>query len=133
MSQVVFPGEFDAGAKFLPADPARFLAVRRKLAGRKVEIIIRKPKSKRSLDQNAYAHAFPFPMIAEAMGETVEAAKLCILGEKFGWHEVRGHLLPVKPSTAALTVAEFDELIEWMPIFGAQMFGIEIPLPREVM
>jgi hypothetical protein len=72
-------------------------------------------------------------LIADAMGESVEAAKLCILGEKFGWVEVRGHLLPAKPSTSALTVAEFDELIEWMPVFGAQTFGLEIPLPGECM
>lgn len=104
----------------------------RTVQGQPVEVVIRKPRSKRSLDQNAYAHAWPFKLIAEAMGESVEAAKLAILGEKFGWRELRGHLIPVKPSTAALTVEEFHELIEWMPAFGAHTFGISIPLPNEV-
>lgn len=132
-TQAVFPGAFDEGAAFRPDDAARFASFRRKLAGKRVEVVLRKPRSARSLDQNAYAHKWPFAMIAEAMGESIEAAKLCILGEKFGWVEVRGHLLPAKPSTAALTVAEFDELIEWMPIFAMQTFGIEVPYPRECM
>lgn len=101
-------------------------------AGQAVEIVIRAPKAQRSLDQSAYAHAVPFKLIAEAMGESVEAAKLCLLGEKWGWHEVRGHPLPVKPSTAALTVEEFSELIEWLPAFALETFGIQIPLPNEV-
>jgi hypothetical protein len=104
----------------------------RTVEGQPVEVVIRKPRSKRSLDQNAYAHAWPFKLIAEAMGESVEAAKLAILGEKFGWRELFGHQVPVKPSTSALSVEEFSELIEWMPSFGAHMFGLSIPLPNDV-
>ena len=132
---LVFLGAFDGSGAFRP-DPehaARMVRARRKLAGKRAEVVFRRPRSKRSIEQNAYAHKWPFRLIAEAMGESVEAAKLCILGEKFGWHEVRGHLLPMKPSTAALTVAEFSELIEWMPVFAAEMFpGLVIPLPSEV-
>lgn len=114
-----------------PALARQVLAHLRAIAGKPVEIVFRKPRSKRSLDQNAYAHKWPFRIIADEMGESVEAAKLCILGEKFGWYEVRGHLIPVKPSTSALTVEEFNELIEWMPVFALETFGAIVPLPSE--
>jgi hypothetical protein len=133
VSERLFPGRVDdSGTRIVFEDPAQYVATRRKLAGKRVEVILRKPKSKRSLAQNDYAHKWPFPLIAEAMGEGVEAAKLCILGEKFGWHEVMGKSLPIKPSTSKLTITEFDALIEWMPPWALDMFGIEIPLPNEV-
>lgn len=129
---LVFAGQFNEAGGFLADEPARFVRVRQQLAGKRAEVVIRRPRSKRSLDQNDYAHKWPFRLIAEAMGESIETAKLAILGEKFGYHEVRGHLLPIKPSTSALTKDEFSELIEWMPAFAAQTFGIVIPLPKEV-
>lgn len=133
MNEAVFPGRFDERATFHADDAARFQVYRRKLAGKRAEVVLRKPKSKRSLDQNAYAHKWPFRLIAEEMGESVETAKFYILGEKFGWHEVRGRTVPIKPSTAALTVEEFSELIEWMVPWALEMFGTVIPLPNEVM
>lgn len=132
--QRVFPGVVNEdGTRIVFNEPAKYAEFRRKLAGMKVEVILRKPKSKRSLDQNAYAHKWPFRIIADAMGESIEAAKLCILGEKFGWHQVQGRTLPIKTSTADLSTEEFSDLIEWMPPWALEMFGAVIPLPREVM
>lgn len=130
--QAVIPGDVNDAGKFVPRDLDLFRESLLARAGRATEVVLRDIKSKRSLDQNAYAHKWPFRIIAEAMGEGIEAAKLCILGEKFGWHEVMGKLLPIKPSTSALTVEEFSELIEWMPPWALEMFGSIIPLPNEV-
>jgi hypothetical protein len=133
----VFPGSFDkADPPAFHADDARkFATMRRKLAGKRAEVILRKPKSKRTIDQNAYAHKWPFRLIADAMGEGIEAAKLDILGEKFGWEvsKYSGKPLPIKTSTSQLTTAEFSELIDWMPPWALDKFGTVIPLPAEVM
>lgn len=101
------------------------------LKGQRVEVVIRKERTQRSLDQNAYLHAVPLPLLACEWGEDIETAKLLILGECFGWKETRGQRLPIKPHTSTLTVEEFSHLIEWLPPWAMLNFGVSIPLPRE--
>lgn len=103
----------------------------RSLAGSNLEIVVRKERTKRSLDQNAYIHAIPFPIFAEYWGEDIETTKLLLLGEKFGWKDTQGVRLPVKPKTSDLTTDEMSEFIEWMPMWGMTHFGLHIPLPNE--
>ena len=131
----LFHGRITSDGKFELADAERDLrrTYFRALAGKNVEIIVRKERTKRSLDQNAYLHAVPFPLLAEEWGEDIETTKLLVLGECFGWKELRdGHRLPIKPSSAALTVEEASHLIEWLPPWAMVNFRVEIPLPREV-
>lgn len=126
----------ESGTRIVFADPEAYAAFRRKLAGKPVEVILRKPKSKRTIDQNKYAHKWPFRLLADYFGCSIEEAKLDILGEKFGWSEggpLSGKPLPIKTSTSDLTVEEFSDLIDWMPAWAAQNFGVVIPLPNEVM
>lgn len=105
----------------------------RSLAGTRVEVIVRKVRTKRSLDQNKYWHAVPFALLAEYWGEDIETAKLLILGECFGWKDTLGnHRVPIKPSTAALTTEEGSQLTDWMPPWAMTHFGVSIPLPNEV-
>lgn len=102
------------------------------LAGREVEVIVRKKRVQRSLDQNAYLHAVPFPILADYWGEDIETTKLLVMGECFGWRELGdGRRIPMKPSTAALTVEEGSHLIEWIPPWAMREFGVDIPLPNE--
>jgi hypothetical protein len=137
MSQVVFPGEFDAGAKFLPADPARFLAVRRKLAGRKVEVVLRRPKSKRSIEMNKYLHCEtgPFRLLAEHFGEDIPGVKLALMGECFGWvwSKAAGREVPIKGHSSEMTIEESKYFVDWVIPWAAMNHGVEIPLPNEVM
>lgn len=131
-SQSVIRGRVkEDGSRFVADDPSLVTEALQGRAGKPTELVLRDPKSKRSLDQNAYAHKWPFALIADAMGEGIEAAKLCILGEKFGWHTVRGREIPIKTHTSDLTVQEFDELIEWMIPWALDTFGAVIPLPGE--
>lgn len=134
-TQFVFPGTVSVEAKPCLEDMDRYRATLRKLAGKRVELVLRKPKSKRSIDQNAYAHKWPFRLLADYFGCSVEEAKLDILGEKFGWTTgpVSGKPLPIKAHTSDLTVEEFSALIEWMVPWAAEKFGVLIPLPGEVM
>ena len=54
----------------------------RTLVGKPVEVIVRKARVQRSVDQNAYLHAGPFPVLAEELGyESIEELKLALMGE----------------------------------------------------
>lgn len=102
------------------------------LAGCEVEIVIRKKREQRSLDQNKYLHAVPFTLLAEYWGEDIETTKLLVLGEWAGWRETKdGHRVPMKPSTSALTIDEGTNLIEWIPPWAQIHFGVIVPLPNE--
>jgi hypothetical protein len=101
------------------------------LAGRPVEVIVRKVRTQRSLDMNAYWHAVPFALLAEYWGEDIETTKLLVLGECFGWREFPDGRIPMKPSTAALTVDEGTHLTNWLPPWAMTKFGVNIPLPNE--
>lgn len=102
------------------------------LAGKRIEVVVRKERTQRSLDQNAYWHAVPFALLAEYWGEDIETTKLLCLGECFGWKDTRdGHRVPIKPSTSALTTEEGSHFTEWMPPWAMREFGVSIPLPKE--
>jgi hypothetical protein len=90
---------------------------------------------KRTLKQNAFLHAEPFPKQAKAWGESVERAKLICMGAFWGWEPVtiKGVpvLLPEKAHTSDMTVAETNLFIEWLVPWAAQEHGVEIILPDE--
>jgi hypothetical protein len=91
-------------------------------------------RPQRSLDQNAYLHAVPFPIIAEYVGCSVEDIKYDLMGEKWGWKESAinsNRMVPVKPSTSSMTTAECSEFIEWLIPFANEKFGLSIPYPDE--
>lgn len=134
MNQAVFPGEFDAGAKFIPADPARWVDVRRKLAGKRVEVVLRKPKSKRSLDQNAWWWGIAVPMIADELGydkHEHDAVHYALVSKCFGVKQdpKLGEVPNVRSSK--LTVQQFAELMEWSVRWAAEYCGVVLPLPGE--
>lgn len=116
------------------SDQARgtILAHLRRYPGVPLDVLIRQHKEQRSLDQNAYLHAVPFPVIAEHVGDSIDGVKLDLMGECFGWREsMSGHLIPVKPHTSHMTVEECTFFIEWLIPFAAQKFNMRIPLPSE--
>jgi hypothetical protein len=103
------------------------------LAGERVDVIVKKHAAKRSLDQNAYLHAEPFPKIADAMGDSVEGAKYVLMGECWGWKysEAAKREVPVQPSTSSMTVPQCTQFIDWLIPFAADMWGLQILLPDE--
>lgn len=99
-----------------------------------VVIKIERPASKRTVDQNAYLHAVPFPILAEHFGDSVEGVKLDLMGEKWGWKPSAvdpSRMVPVRPSTSSMTVEECTEFIEWLIPWAATEHGVLIPLPNE--
>jgi hypothetical protein len=117
------------------ADLARQVATALKpLAdGRKVvEIVIRKPRTQRSLDQNAYWWAVPVKILAEFCGYTENQMHYALLGECFGYEPgPHGVPVPVKPSSADLSVEEFTHLIDWAQQWAASELGVDVPGPDE--
>jgi hypothetical protein len=138
----IFHGRISEDGKFELAEQERLLRQKyfRTLAGKSVEIVVRKERTKRTIDQNNYLHAVPFPILAEALGyESIEDLKLALMGEKWGYRrdKVTGKELPIKAHTSDLTVDECTEFIEWLVVWAGtpgrfSERGIKIPLPNEV-
>lgn len=111
----------------------RILATLRKHAGAGLDIIIREHVRQRSLDQNAYLHAEPFPKLARVWFESVERAKLICMGEFWGWEpcKVTGQVLPVKAHTSSMTVEECTAFIEWLIPWANTEHHADVMLPNE--
>jgi hypothetical protein len=90
-------------------------------------------RRKRSLDQNAYLHAEPFPKLAAHWGESPARTKLICMGEFWGYEpcKVTGLLLPVKPHTSDMTVEECTTFIDWLLPWALQEHGLAIYPPGE--
>jgi hypothetical protein len=133
---LVFGGTIDERAKFVPDDPARFQHARGKLAGKRVELVLRRPRSKRSLDMNAYLHAStgPFRLLAEHFGEDLAGIKYALAGECFGWiySKAMGREVPIRPNTSDWTVEESKQFVDWVIPWAAREYGVVIPLPSEI-
>ena len=123
----------ERGQLFLDArkDMDRWL---RTLAGKVVEVVIRKKPSRRTVNQNAYLHAVPLPLLAEHFGMTIAEVKYSLMGEKWGWKKdpISGREVPVKPSTSEMTVDECTEFIEWLLDWAPAEHGVSIPAPDKV-
>lgn len=103
----------------------------RTLAGKDVEIIIRRKREQRSLNMNAYLHAEVFPAFAREWCDSIEGVKFDLMGECWGWTTTKqGHHIPVKPHTSDMSVEESTFFVDWVVPFGAQR-GVDVPLPRE--
>jgi len=105
----------------------------RSLEGKLVEVVIRRLRSLRSIQQNKYWHAVPVTIMSEYMGEDHMATHYALLGECFGyhWNEKLYKEIPNRGSSSALTVEDFSHLIEWCPPWALHEYSVEIPLPNE--
>jgi hypothetical protein len=135
-AQFVFPAlvnEHGIGCIDVEHKP-RYRETLRNLAGKRVEFVIRKPKSRRSTEQNAWWWGIAVPMIAEHLGyerNEHDQVHYALVSKCFGVeHDPRLGEVPHKRSSK-LTVQEFSELMEWAVRVSAQEFGVLLPLPSE--
>ncbi len=122
------------GGKLRLDEKLAFKAAMRKLKPGRVVVKVEQPATKRTLDQNAYLHAVPFPILAEHFGDSVEGVKLDLMGEKWGWKPSPldpNRMVPVQPSTSKMTVEQCTEFIDWLIPWAATEHGVLIPLPSE--
>ena len=128
-----FTGRVLSGGFLVLDRPKDYAHCLRAFAGQPIELTLRRPRTQRSLDQNAYLHAVPFPLLAEHFGYTIPEIKLVLLGECFGWRHdpIALRDLPRKLSTAELSVEECSYFIDWVIPWAAH-HDVVIPLPNEV-
>jgi len=133
MARSVFRGSVDDAGKFRADDAAALKRRVKAFAGKRAEIVVRAQTSQRSLDQNAYLHAVPFPVLADFFGYSIEEVKYALMGTCFGWRycTAAGREIPVKPSTASMTVQEASFFIDWLIPWAASEHGVILPLPDE--
>ncbi len=127
-----FSGRVLPGGLLVMDRPREYAKYVRSLHGRFVEIIVRKQRVQRSLDQNAYLHVAAFIPLAEHLGYSLAELKLLLMGECWGWQTVAGHEMPVKVHTADMTVEEATHFIDWIIPWALEQFEFVIPLPNEV-
>ena len=112
-------------------DAAHYAGLARRLEGKEIELILRKLRRKRSLDQNSYLWGVVYAIFAEELGYEVEELHLACR-ERFlrdRENEVAG-LMKIG-STADLDTAQFTEYIEQVRRLAAEM-GCVIPDPMSV-
>lgn len=120
-------GKLDADVRVQVADYLRTFP------GMVVDVVVRKHRKQRSLDQNAYWHAEPFPKLAAAWGESVDRAKLICMGEFWGWEpcKVTKCFLPVKAHTSDMTIEEGTLFTDWLIPWALTEHGVVIRMPDE--
>lgn len=114
--------------------PEAFKSAMWRMKPGRVVVKVEQPHTSRSLAQNAYLHALPFPILAEYFGCSVEDVKYDLMGEKWGWKPSSlepNRMIPVKPSTASMTVEECSEFIDWLIPWALDKFNVSIPYPSE--
>lgn len=119
----------DEGTRMVFDYPSQYRAFIKTLAGHEVEVELRKKRSKRSLRQNAWFHAFMEPFAA-SIGETVPDLKLIGLVAVFGTKVVMGYTVPVYAHTSELDTHQFSDLCEWFVQKAAEC-GFVVLYPDE--
>lgn len=101
------------------------------LKGHDVEVVIRKKRDPRSLDQNAFWWAVPVAIMAEEWGVDPEQAHYLLLGEWKGWTDGPLGRMANCASSSKLTREQFSELITWVLDYGPREWNCYIPTPGE--
>lgn len=129
----IFSGRVLSGGLLVLDAPKDYAKYVRSLHGQFVEVVVRKLRTQRSLDQNAYWWAVPVRLLAEHCGYTDDQMHYVLLGECFGYViGPHGHDIPNVASSSKLTTDEFSRLIEWVLVWGPTEMGVEIPPPNKV-
>lgn len=128
----IFTGRVLPGGLLVMDRPKEYARHVRSFHGRFVEVIVRKQRIQRSLDQNAFLHAVVFPLLGEHFGYTIPEVKLVLMGECWGWKQIGGHEIPVKPSTSEMTIEEATYFIDWVIPWAMTNHSVSIPFPNEV-
>lgn len=98
------------------------------LIGQRVEVIIRKPRTKRSDVQNSYYWGVVIELLSKELGYDKDEMHE-ILKYKFLQSNAMG--MPYVKSTTKLSTGEFEEYLEKIRRWAAEFLNINIPLPNE--
>lgn len=125
----VFSGRIEKG-KVLLDNQNRYLVQLSKLEGQRIELVLRKEKSKRSINQNNYYFGVVVEILADYCGyereEMHEALK-----EKFLSAIPDDHGLRKIKSTTKLNTIEMEEYLEKIRLWASVELNCYIPNPNE--
>lgn len=129
MTTPIFKGQIDKG-RIKTETPEKFAVYLAKLEGRRVEIVVRKQKSQRSIDQNSYYWGVVVEILRDRFGYEAEEMHEALKFKFLRTHE--GEALETVKSTTKLNTAEFEDFLERIRRWAAQEYNCFIPLPNEV-
>ncbi len=128
----VFSGKIEQGKVKLD-NPNRYLVQISRLEGQRIEVVLRKQKSQRSLNQNNYMWGVVYEILSEHLGySTEEIHEICrfmFLRSTMGGG---GKVFDLVKSTAKLNTADFEVYLDKVRMWAAQELNCYIPLPNEV-
>lgn len=108
--------------------PLKLYKYLEQFCGHKVEVIIRKPKTKRSDLQNSYYFGVVVDMLASELGYDKDEMHE-ILKYKFLQSNAMG--MPYVKSTTKLSTGEFEDYLSGIKRWAAEFLHINIPDPNE--
>ena len=105
----------------------------RQFEGKDVEILVKRKKAKRSLDQNAFFHAWVV-LLADYTGYTKEETKEILKNQFLSVEKVNkktGSIFQCTRATSSLNKIEFADFCTDIQHWAESEFGIRLPLPDE--
>lgn len=134
----VFAGDVTKDVQLLLDDKAAFRRTLTKLTGKRVELVLRLPRKRRSSQQNRYYFGVVLAMLAECVGEDFDTRE-----EREAFHEavamkflrIADHPVTKAPRrlrTPNMDTGEFSRYVERIRRWAAEDFGLDIPDPRHV-
>ena len=133
----IFRGHVSKEGRLTLEAPFQFHAHVEKHRDRDVEVIVRRVKSQRSNEQNAWAWGVAYPLLAETLGYDMherEDLHYALIAKCFGTHfDKRLKAEVPNKRSSQLSTQEFSDYMEWLLRFAAQELHCIIPLPNEVI
>jgi hypothetical protein len=129
----IFPGRVDEHGTLKVQDRHALSSYLTTLAGKDVDVIVRKHIKRRSDSQNRSWWGLIVPAIAEHLGydrHEYEMVHYALVAKCFGVTEREGIEVP-NARSSALTTAQFTELMDWAVRYAATEWGLVVPLPNE--
>jgi hypothetical protein len=134
----VFGGDIRAGAQLLLDDRAAFRRTLTRLEGKRVELVVRLPRRRRTGQQNRYYFGVVLALLAEACGEdfdTKEEREAFHDAVAFKFLQIANHPVtgaPRRLRTPAMDTQEFWAYVERVRRWAAETFALVIPDPGQV-
>lgn len=131
----VFEATVNERGNLVLTRPYDFRLYLKRLQEKPVEVVVRRRRSKRSLEQNAWTWGVAYPILGETLGydrDELDELHYALVAKWGGTHldEKLGVQVANKRSSQ-LSTAEFSDYMEWLVRFAAKEFGCVIPLPNE--
>lgn len=97
--------------------------------GKRIQLVLKKYKTQRSIEQNKYYWGVIIKILSEEFGYFPEEIHDAL---RFKFLRVSGRVLSIAKSTTELTTIEFEIYQEQIRVWALTEHQIKIPLPNEV-